>query len=70
MLHASAAFKGGDIQNFWERGRTLYEETEHFMGGPENPFETMLLFRPILETMVLPSQIKIANHFPSLGKKV
>ena len=24
MFHASAAFKGGDIQNFWEGGRTLY----------------------------------------------
>ena len=24
MLHVSAAFKGGDIQNFWQGGRTLY----------------------------------------------
>ena len=32
MLHASAAFKGGDIQNFWEGGRALYGETYHFMG--------------------------------------
>ena len=32
VVHASAAFKGGDIQNFWEGGRTLYGGTSHFMG--------------------------------------
>ena len=41
------------------------------MGEPENPFETMmLLFRPILKATFLSSQIKNANHLPSLGKKV
>ena len=30
MLHASAAFKGGDIQNFWEGGKP-------YMGGLDNP---------------------------------
>ena len=29
----------------------------------------MLLSRPILDAKFLPSQIKIANHFLSLGKK-
>ena len=38
-----AAFKGGrDIQNFWEWGRTLYWGTWHFVGGLDNPLETML----------------------------
>ena len=48
MLHASVALKergrggeGGGIQNIWEVGRTLYEGTSHFMGGLNNPSETM-----------------------------
>ena len=41
MLHVSAAFKGGDIQNFWEGGRTLYGGTQHFMGGLDNSLETI-----------------------------
>ena len=32
MLHASAAFKGEDIQNFWE-GRKLYMGDFAFDGG-------------------------------------
>ena len=40
MLHASAACNGGDIQNFWEGGRTLYGGTYHFMGRLNNPLET------------------------------
>ena len=41
VLHASVAFKGGDIQKFWERGRTLYRGTLHFMEGLDNPLEIM-----------------------------
>ena len=41
MLHASAAFKGGDIQKKFGRGRTLNGGTLHFMGGLINPLETM-----------------------------
>ena len=35
MLHASAAFKGGDIQKFWEGG-------EPYVGELDNPLETMI----------------------------
>ena len=49
MLQASAAFKGRDIQNFWEGGRTLNRGTLHFMGRLDNPLETMLYhFNPRL----------------------
>ena len=41
MFHASAAFNGGDIQNFGEGGRTLYGGIYHFMWGLNNPLETM-----------------------------
>ena len=33
MLHALAAFKGGDIQSFWEGGRALYGGGIAFYGG-------------------------------------
>ena len=33
MLHVSAAFKGGDIQNFWEGGENLIWGNLAFYGG-------------------------------------
>ena len=43
MLHASAAFLGGNIQMFWEGERTLYGGTSDFIGEIDNPLETMFL---------------------------
>ena len=34
-------FKGGDIQNFEEGGKILYERNYHFMGGLDNPLKTI-----------------------------
>ena len=42
LENTATALKVGDIQNFWERGRILYEETLHFIGRLENPLETMI----------------------------
>ena len=37
MLHASAAFKGGDIHNYWEGGEPYLGGLKDFMGGLDNP---------------------------------
>ena len=47
MLLASAAFKGEDIQNFGEGGRTLYGGGLAFYGGLNNPLETMIKHKAI-----------------------
>ena len=43
MFHASAPFKGGEIQHFGEGRRegNLYRGFWHFMGRLDNPLETM-----------------------------
>ena len=43
MLHALAVFEGGDIQNFGKGG-------EPYMGGLDNPLETMVGFSYITPT--------------------
>ena len=43
MFHASAAFKGGYIQNFGEGGRILYKGFSILWGGLDKPLETMFL---------------------------
>ena len=35
---------GGDIQNFWQRGRTFMGGTWHFIGELENLLETVLSY--------------------------
>ena len=43
MLHQpSAAFKGADIQSFWEGGRSLYGENKHIYGRLDNTLVTMI----------------------------
>ena len=39
---------GVDIQYFWERGKTLYGGTWHFIGGLDNPVETMLYYLTLI----------------------
>ena len=34
----------GDIQYFWEGGRTLYGETWHFIGGLDDHLEAILYY--------------------------
>ena len=49
MFDASAAFTGGDIQNFGEGGRT-------YMGGLDNPLETMHIYLLQYIVRVYPNQ--------------
>ena len=58
MLHASTAFKGGDIHNYWEGGEPYLGGLKDFMGGLDNPWETMFdvgktsfqqFFNPVLQ---------------------
>ena len=39
---------GGDIQYFWEEGRTLYEGTWNFIGGLDNHLESMLYYLTLI----------------------
>ena len=43
---------GGDIQYFWEGGRTLYGETSHFIGRLDNHLETMLYYLTLISLWV------------------
>ena len=47
LENTATALKVGDIQNFWERGRILYEGTLHFIRRLENPLETMIKLETI-----------------------
>ena len=40
--------RGGDIEYFWEGGRTLYGGTCHFIGGLDNHLETMLFYLTLI----------------------
>ena len=39
---------GGDIQYFWEGGRTLYGRTWHFLGRLDNLLETVLYYLTLI----------------------